>query len=425
MFRFLSLLLFFGFLLPASAQIRTAPAEIAAMSDGGEIALPTYRQRVLIRQDSLWARALRLHYSAIVMDGHIDTPSLMLDDGLAFGTRHDDRTSHVDLPRMFDGGLDAPFFSIFVSFRYGEGAAAKQRADAMIDEVEQQVAANAARVEMAETAADVRRITRSGKKAILLGLEGGHALAADPANVAYFRARGIRYVTLTHVNTNAWADASQSRPRWGGLNDLGREMVDAMNRAGVLLDISHVSDETFFDAVAASHAPVIASHSSARALVQTVRNMSDEMLLALADNGGVVMINFYDRMVNQGLSDEVMQAVRERVEREYGGNMRMIWRATFEVQRARGIPTGSIEDVLDQIDHVAHLIGVDHVALGSDFDGVSVLPHGLEDVTRLPWLTYGLVQRGYSDEDIHKILGGNTLRVLEAAEQVAARLRQP
>jgi membrane dipeptidase len=202
----------------------------------------------------------------------------------------------VDLPRMFDGGLDAAFFSIYVAPGYGEGTRAVARARAMIAEVERQVAAHADSVGLARSADDVRRLARTGRKAVLLGLEGGHALAASPDTLRALYELGVRYVTLTHINSNAWADASQAPPRWHGLNDLGRRMIATMNRLGVLVDLAHVSDATFFDALAASQAPVLVSHSSMRALTPSVRNVSDEMLRALAANGGVVMVNFFDAM---------------------------------------------------------------------------------------------------------------------------------
>ena len=394
---------------------------ITAYSDGGAIHLNAPTQARLIEQDPLWAEVLRIHYDAIVMDGHIDTPSRMVDDGFDFGTRHTPRRSdhHVDIPRMFEGGLDAPFFSIYVSSRLGEGSESTARALRMIAEVKRQVAANIEQSGIAYSAEDVIRLTRSGRKAILMGLEGGHALQASEEVLEQLYDAGIRYVTLTHTGTHSWADASQSRPQHGGLSDRGRELVRAMNRLGVLVDLSHVSDSTFYDALEVTEAPVILSHSSARALVNNVRNVDDAMIRAVADNGGVVMVNFFDPMVNGRLTDEVMDAVYDRLQREHQGNLRQIWAVIRSERRDRGIPSATLEDILNHIDHVVHVAGVDHVGLGSDFDGVSALPDGMEDVTRLPWITYGLLKRGYSEGDVRKILGGNTLRVMEEAEQVA------
>lgn len=402
--------------VPAPAR-EAVPAQVPPATDGGVVLLPQADQAALLAEDSLWAEALRIHYNALVMDGHCDTPTLMLEQGYDLGTRH--TRHHVDLPRMYEGGLDAPFFAVYVPARFGEGVAAKQYAERMIAEVRRQAAAHAAHVEVAETAADVRRITASGRKALLMGIEGGHALMADTANVAHFRRLGIRYITLTHVNTNAWADASQSRPRWDGLNAQGERMIAALNAAGVLVDLSHASDATFYDALRVSTAPVIASHSSARALVDNVRNLDDDMIRALATRGGVVMVNFYEPAVSRHLTPDVMAEVYRRLSTEHGGSLRMLWPVIEAVKRARGLSAGSVDDVVRHIDHIARLVGVEHVALGSDFDGVPQLPVGLHDVTRLPWITYGLLRLGYSEEDLYQMLGGNTLRVLEAADKQA------
>ena len=393
---------------------------LAATTDGGAIRMVPVRRQILVREDSLWAEALRIHYNAIVFDGHLDTPMLMLDRGYRFAERHPAHAAHVDLPRMVEGGLDAAFFAIYVAPGYGEGAAATQRARDMIAEVRRQIDALPDSAALAGSAADVRRLAKAGRKAVLLGIEGGHALAGSPEVLREMHAAGVRYVTLTHINTNSWADASQAPPRWGGLNDLGRRMIAEMNRLGVLVDLSHVSDSTFYDAVRVSRAPVILSHSSARALVDNVRNADDAMLRAVAANGGVVMVNFFDAVVNPHLTPDVFEEAYRRL----GGrtaNLYNLWDTVYDVKRERGLPGGSLTDVVDHIDHVARVAGVDHVGLGSDFDGVFDLPAGLQDVTRLPWITYELLKRGYSETDLYKILGGNALRVLEEAERIAAQ----
>jgi membrane dipeptidase len=322
---------------------------------------------------------------------------------------------------MAQGGLDASFFSIYVAPHYGEGARAVRRARAMIAEVERQVGATDAAA-LATTAADVRRLSRARTRAILLGLEGGHALAASPDTLRMLADTGIRYVTLTHVNTNRWADSSQDAPRHGGLNDLGRRMVRTMNDAGILVDLAHVADSTFFDAVDASTAPVIVSHSSCRHLTPTVRNLSDTQLRAVATTGGVVMINFFDAMVNPHLDSTVFAAAHARLDRQ-GKSLRSLWNAVYAEKRARGLPGATLDDVLDHIDHAVQVAGIDHVGLGSDFDGVFDLPTGLRDVTRLPWITHGLLTRGYTELEILKILGGNTLRVLDAATRTSSAAR--
>ena len=289
-----------------------------APTDGGLVAMDSTQRHTLIQEDSLWQEALRIHYNAVVVDGHIDTPSLMLDDGYDFGVRHHAREAHVDLPRMAEGGLDAAFFSIYVAPYYGEGERATQRARDLIAEVKRQVAAYPDSLTLATTAADVRRIAREGKKAVLLGIEGGHALAASPDVLRGLYAADVRYVTLTHINTNSLADASQGAPRWNGLSDQGRRLVREMNRLGLLIDLSHASDSTFYDVLTLSQAPVLVSHSSARALVDNVRNVDDAMLRALAKNGGVVMINFFDAMVNPHLDADAMAEVHRR----FGGAQR-------------------------------------------------------------------------------------------------------
>lgn len=393
--------------------------DVAAAIDSGAVLLPRIRQKILIEEDSLWADALRIHYNAIVIDGHIDTPTLMMDKGYDFDARHLSRVGHVDLPRMYEGGLDAAFFSIYVPVSLGESAAATRRARRMIDEVKRQVEASSDSVAMAFSADDVRRITRSGRKAALLGLEGGHALMASPDTLKALHGAGIRYVTLTHVNSHSWAESSQSPSRFGGLNDLGRRMVRHMNELGVMIDLSHVSDSTFYDALDVSEAPVMLSHTSARALVDNVRNIDDDMLRALAKNGGIIMINFFDPVVNSHLSDSLMAAVYQRM----GGrnaSLNNMWNVIYALKNERGLPGASLKDVVDHIDHAAKVAGIDHVGLGSDFDGVFDLPDGLQDATRLPWITYELLKRGYSEADLYKILGGNALRVMEEVEKAAA-----
>ncbi len=396
-----------------------------ALSDGGAVRMSAPTRERLLAQDPLWAQALAVHYDALVVDGHIDVPSLIVDEGYDLGLRHTPLVDrhHVDLPKMFEGGLDAAFFSIYVARTFGEGPAATARALLQIHALKAQIEAHAERIGMAYSTADVLRLAGEGRKAALMGLEGGHALQASPDVLRQLHAAGIRYVTLTHTNTNGWADSSQDRPRHGGLNATGEALVAEMNRLGVLVDLSHVSDSTFRDAVRVSRAPVIASHSSARALVNSVRNLSDRQLRAVAATGGVVMVNFYDRVVNRHLTPEVMEAVYARIEREHGGDLAALFPAVAAEQAARGLPAGTWEDVVAHIAHVARVAGVDHVGLGSDFDGVSRLPDGLGDVTRLPWLTYGLLRRGFSESDVRKILGGNTLRALADAERVAARLQ--
>ncbi len=367
----------------AADSTADSPRADSIFADGDRVRLPAAEAARLVAADPLWADALRIHYDALVVDGHIDTPSLMLDEGYAFGERHTPEAgrAHVDLPRMVEGGLDAPFFSIYVSRDFGEGPAATDRALAMMAEAVRQVGALPG-AEIARSGADVRRITSDGRKAILMGLEGGHALQGSADVLRTLADGGIRYVTLTHTNTNSFADASTDAPRWNGLNALGESLVREMNRLGVVVDLSHVSDAAFYDALDVTTVPVMLSHSSCRALHRSARNVTDDMLRALAVNGGVIMINFFATYIGEG--------------------------------------DVNVETILDHIDHAAQVAGVDHVGLGSDFDGVPSLPAGMGDATRLPWITYGLLKRGYSETDVRKILGLNALRVLDAAEAASA-----
>jgi len=401
-----------------AGELRDSPDQNTSV-DGDTIAWPAARVTARVGDDSLWAEALRIHFNAIVLDGHVDVPMHMVDDDYRLDRRHSSNRSHVDLPRMREGGLDAAVFAVYVAPYYGEGARAVARAREQIQEVRRQIEAEPG-VALARSAGDVRTITREGREAVVLGLEGGHALAASTDTLHSFARLGIRYVTLTHVNTNRWADSSQDEPEHGGLSPLGREMVRTMNDLGVVVDLAHVSDSTFFDAIETSRAPVIVSHSSSRALTPTVRNVSDDQIRAVARNGGVVMINFFDAMVNPHLGADVFDEARRRVSAS-GRGLAYLWSAVYDIRRERSIPGATWGDVVDHIDHAVQVAGIDHVGIGSDFDGVFDLPRGLDDVTDLPYLTYGLLRRGYSEADIYKLLGGNLLRVLEQTEAMARK----
>ena len=365
---------------PADGAAAADPPHAAA--DGGAVALPDSVVRALVEQDPLWREALRVHYDAVVVDFHLDTPMHLVDDGVQLAERAAPRPAsrHADGPRLREGGLDAPVFSVYVARSYGEGDAAADRARTLLGQAQRQVAALPT-AESARTAADVLRIARAGRTAVLYGLEGGHALGRGPDVLRELAARGLRYVTLTHAGTTSWADSATDAPRWDGLNDLGREMVAEMNRLGVLVDLSHASDATFWDALKASTAPPILSHSSCRALHDVPRNASDAMLRALADAGGAVFVNAYPGALTSGDAE--------------------------------------LSDYLDHIEHALRVAGPDAVGIGSDFDGVPAMPRGLEDVTRLPWVTHGLLRRGWPEATVRKVLGGNALRVLRAAERLA------
>ncbi len=368
--------------------------------------------------DPLWQKALELHRKAIVADTHSDLTSRMLDEGVDIGKRLPD--GHQDIPRMFEGGLDVQFFSIYVAARYAEKGGPK-RALQMMDALFRALDRYPQHMELATTVSDIYRIVGKGRIAALMGLEGGHALQNSPEILRMFHRLGIRYVTLTHSNTNDWADSSTDQPRWGGLNQLGEKLIAEMNRIGMIIDISHVSDETFWDVMRVTKAPVIASHSSCRAIANMPRNMSDDMIRALAKNGGVIMINFGSAFLNPEWGDRT-HVILTQIRDKYHGDFGMWGKLWDEMNRKDPLPPATLKDLIDHIDHVVKLVGPDHVGLGSDFDGVSNLPVGMEDVTRLPSITYELLKRGYSEEAIRKILGGNILRVLAEVEQLAAEL---
>lgn len=353
----------------------------------------------------LRARAARLHREAIVIDTHNDVTSPMTDEGYDLGARDASGKNQTDIPRMKEGGLDAEFFAIYVAAKYAKEGGAARRALDMIDGVYEQARRHPESLEMAFTTADIRRLHRAGKIAALMGIEGGHAIEDSLSALRQFYRLGVRYMTLTHTNTNNWADSAggignPAEKRHGGLSDFGKEVVREMNRMGMMVDISHVSDETFQDCIETSEAPLIASHSSCRALTNVPRNLTDEMLRALAKNGGVVMINFYNGFINTDYAKPG---------------------APMPTQSAK---TATFDMLMAHFEHAIKVAGIDHVGIGSDFDGVDgMLPPGMEDVSKLPNITYELLKRGHSDADVKKVLGENLLRVMGEAERVAQRLQ--
>lgn len=378
--------------------------------------------------DRLWAEALRIHREAIVVDTHSDVTSRMLDEGFDIGRRASD--GHMDIPRMKEGGIDAEFFAIYVAARYAREGGAARRALDMIDVVYRALERYPNDLELALSAADIRRIARAGKIAVLMGIEGGHAIEDSLGALRMFYRLGVRYMTLTHTNTNNWADSSGDQPRHNGLTEFGRQVVREMNRLGMLVDISHVSDKTFYDVLETTRAPVIASHSSARALTNIPRNMSDDMLRALARNGGVVMVNFGSSFVDQSYTEAVAQR-RERLRPQldalrarYANDPVRLRQETEQLLRAHPVPRPPLSRLIDHIDHIVTVAGIDHVGLGSDFDGVDSLPEGLDDCSKLPLITYELLKRGYREPEIKKILGENFLRVFARAEEVARQMQR-
>lgn len=350
-------------------------------------------------------RAMKLHRDAIVIDTHNDITSPIADEGFDMGARDTSGRIQTDIPRMKEGGLDAEFFSIYVASSYAKDGGAARRALQMMDGVYEQIRRHPGSLELAGTVADIRRISKAGKIASLMGIEGGHAIEDSLPALRMFYRMGIRYMTLTHTNTNNWADSAggisvKGENRHSGLSDFGKDVVREMNRLGMMVDISHVSDETFNDCIEVSRAPLIASHSSCRALTNVPRNMSDEMLRALAKNGGVVMINFYNGFINTEYARPGMPAPTKPAEK-----------ATLDM-------------LMQHFEHAIKVAGIDHVGIGSDFDGVDgMLPPGMEDVTKLPTITYELLRRGYSEKDVRKVLGENLLRVMGEVERVSAQMQ--
>ena len=371
-------------------------------------------------------RALRVYREAFVIDTHNDMPSKILEDGYDPDVRHPPgfraTEGNTDFPRLVESGMTAEFMSAWVDASYAERPNASfARALEHIKVIHTFVDRHPDRLLFATTAADVRRAKAEGKVAILIGVEGGHAIEGSLDRLRDLYARGARYLTLTWNNGNAWAGSSigAGNTRTGGLTPFGRDVVREMNRLGMLVDLSHVSDSTFYDAIAVSSVPVIASHSSARAISEVPRNLTDDQLRAIARNGGVVNVNFYSRFIDaryRAAIEHVEETVRvaraaARAAGEDSASAAARISATHD-SLAAAIPPTPFGVLVDHIDHIARVAGVEHVGLGSDFDGVSALPLGMEDVTRLPRIAQALLDRGYSDDDVKKILGGNMLRVM-------------
>jgi membrane dipeptidase len=372
-------------------------------------------------------RAARLWREAIVVDAHNDMPTKVLDERYDPDARHGagygPGEGHTDLPRLVQSGITAVWLSAWVDAPYARTTpdSSYERAMLYVDSIRAFAGRHPDRVLFATTAADVERAKREGKVAVLIGVEGGHAIEGSLDNLRALYGRGARYLTLTWNNGTEWAGSSVGvdGTRTEGLTDFGRDVVREMNRLGMLVDVSHVSERTFFDVLATSAHPVIASHSSARALNDHPRNLSDDQLRAIARAGGVVNVNFFSRFI-----DPAHLAAWERSEAELralgdsltaSGADSAAVRARLEArgrELAARLPETPFSVLIDHFDHVAKVAGVDHVGIGSDFDGVSALPAGMEDVTRLPRLAQALLDRGYSEADVKKILGGNMMRVM-------------
>jgi membrane dipeptidase len=383
---------------------------------------------VAVKPDDISARAKKLHFSSIVVDTHDDTTQRFLDGKFDITGRHLDGS--IDLPRMREGGLDAIFFSIWIPSKI-TGTEAVNRAIEQIEAVRAQVSFHPKELALATTAAEVRTAEKEGKIAALMGVEGGHMINSDLDVLRKFASLGVRYMTLTHSGNDEWADSSTDKPAHNGLADFGKDVIREMNRLGVIVDISHVSDKTFYDALSISKASMIASHSSCRAICDAPRNMTDQMMKDLAAKGGVVQINYHVGFLSQEFRNaekanpEINKAIGEEVQKRCGDNEACQLlegdRLTREYIEQGKLPRVDWTKIIEHIEHAVKVAGVDHVGLGSDFDGAN-MPYGMEDATKLPRITDALLRKGYSEGDVKKILGENTLRVMAEVERVSREL---
>src|SRR6185312_2524183 len=376
------------------------------------------------------AEVMRVHRSTLLIDTHNDVPSRTVE-GFDIGSRTG--TGHTDIARLKAGGVGAQFFAVYVAASYVNGNRSANRTLQMIDTVRHDIIARYPNdFVLATSAKDIEEAHRRGKIAALMGIEGGHAIEDSLRLLRDYYDLGVRYMTLTHSNTNDWADSSgdiddPKIKHHNGLTDFGKQVVREMNRLGMMVDISHVADKTFWDALEVSKAPIFASHSSCRALTKHARNMTDDMILALAKKGGVVQVNFYCGFISQKFRDNDAADTRlldARMARETAGkNLNEPDRQilTEKVRKELNLSRATLADVVDHIDHIRKIAGIDAIGLGGDFDGVSCTPVGLEDVSKYPNLTRALLEKRYSAEDIRKIYGGNFLRVMRAVEAAAGK----
>ena len=403
---------------------------VASLSLALALSLPMYAQTV-------GAKAREIHNSALVIDSHADTPQRFLDENYDIGSTDSKDAGHISLDKAKAGNLGAEFFSIWVEPEGNQGHFARRAFD-LIDSVYEQAARHPDRMMMAFSVADIERAHREHKLAALLGVEGGHAIENDIHLLRDFYRLGVRYMTLSWSNTNEWADSSGdiSNPKiehHNGLTEGGKQIVLEMNRLGMLVDISHVADNTFYDTIAVTKAPVIASHSSARALTNHPRNMTDDMLRAVAKNGGVVQVNFYNGFIDETYrkADEAQTKDRDAAVKAYIDQLKAAGKTVSYLDSDRverewtaKIPRPPLSSLIDHIDHIAKVAGIDHVGLGSDFDGVAgATPQGIDSAADLPKITQALLDRGYSADDIRKVLGGNLLRVFREAERVSREMQ--
>jgi len=374
--------------------------------------LETLSEQEVITHQKIPLRARKLAAEAIGIDSHIDTVQRVLVMGEDLGKRWD--VGHVDIPRLREGGTHAPFFALWVPV-YFPGAEAVRRTLDLRDAMQSLLDTHKDQMELATTAADIRRIVKAGKISVFLTVEGGHTIDDDLRVLRMYYQLGVRSMTLTHSRNNNWADSATDKPAHNGLTDFGKEVVREMNRLGMLVDVSHVSDKTFYDALSVTRKPVIVSHSSMRALSDVPRNVTDEMLWALAKNGGVIGICFGEGFVNPKDAEALESAIKTETTAPMLSGRALDDYAAEDVRNLFGTRVkvaATVADVADHIDHAVRIAGIDHVGIGSDFDGVSGPPNGLDDVSKMPALIEVLLERGYAERDVKKILGENYLRVI-------------
>ena len=383
------------------------------------------------------AKARAIHDSALIVDTHADTPQRFLDENFDLGSTDPNDVGHISLDKAKRGNLGAEFFSIWVDPETNKSHFAQHTFD-LIDSVYEQAGRHRDRMMMAFSATDIERAHKEHKLAALMGIEGGHSIENDMHLLRDYYRLGVRYMTLSWSNTNEWADSSGdiNDPKvqhHNGLTDFGKQVVLEMNRLGMMVDISHVADKTFWDAIETTKAPVIASHSSARALTNAPRNMTDDMLRAVAKNGGVVQVNFFSgfldedyRKAMEAQSKDQAAAIQKYIDslRAEGKPVNYIEVNRLDREWMAKIPRPPFKALIDHIDHIAKVAGIDHVGLGSDFDGVSgATPQGMDSAADLPKITQALLDGGYSADDIKKILGGNILRVFRQVETVSHEMQ--
>jgi membrane dipeptidase len=410
---------------------------LIAVAIGAEITTLSRAQSIAVDEPTKGAdrgpivltdRARELHAQSLLIDGHNDMPWEIRDQGASsfekLNIAKPQPTLQTDIPRLRKGGVGAQFWSVWVPVDLGYKGEALATTLEQIELVKQMIARYPDTFALALSVDDIERIHRDGKIASLIGVEGGHCIEESIPVLEKLYSLGARYMTLTHSDSLPWADSGTDDARSNGLAPFGRQVVSKMNELGMMVDISHVSAKTMHDVLDVSEAPVIFSHSSAFAICGHPRNVPDDVLKRLKDKDGVVMVNFYSGFIVPSAAKTGLESytVKRELKKKFGDDRARVdaemkrWRAVHKV------PRGTIHDLLDHIDHIAKVAGPEHVGLGSDFDGVEKLPTQLDDVSSYPYITQGLIDRGYTDEQIKGILGGNLLRVMRKVESRAAKV---